>query len=55
MSKVKVTIEGDMKFAGYIYGMLTAIIESNQSPLTKATPIHFDDKTKISFEMESRI
>jgi uncharacterized protein (AIM24 family) len=55
MSKVKVTIEGDMKFAGFLEAILRRMVDPEKTPLTKISPTHFEAGPKISFEMESRI
>jgi hypothetical protein len=54
MSKVKVTLEGDQKFAGYLMAAIRRLVDPENTPLTKMSPVHFD-KDSISFEMESRI
>jgi hypothetical protein len=54
MSKVKVTIEGDKKMAGFIYGMIAAEVDSDKTPLTKISTPKIEAQ-KIHFEMESRI
>jgi hypothetical protein len=55
MSKIKVTIEGDMKMAGYIQAAIRSkLVDPDNTPITKMGAIQFGNNS-ISFEMESRI
>jgi hypothetical protein len=56
MSKVKITIEGDFKLAGYMAAAIVKMVDPEKTPLTKFTPIHLEDKKDaIWLEVESRI
>jgi hypothetical protein len=55
VSKIKVTIEGDMKMAGYIQAAIKSkLVDPDNTPITKMGTIQFGQNC-ISFEMESRI
>jgi hypothetical protein len=56
MSKVKITIEGDFKLAGYMSAAIIKMVNPENTPLTKVSPIHLEEKKNaLSFEVESRI
>jgi len=57
MRKVKITIKGDRKLAGYLFAMLQEEVSTGKSPLTKAavTQISSPDENEICVEVESRI
>jgi hypothetical protein len=57
MSKVKITLKGDRKLAGYLFEMFRQEVASGKSPLTKATltQISTPDESEICIEVESRI